>query len=309
MINHARTLLLNIAGSERHGVSFPGEEFVPRDYKVLTLPTALRNVRTILFGNEPDRVMMNYRLRQFMALLHSTELSEFVLDLDPRVTYLANRSSLFAASTFAPVVTEVVSAGSSLVFHGVNTIGGSVLQHAWSVEILASTIRVRRQTPPLDDVLQAYTTTDGLSSAISLTGSQLGFRVQNPTVGQKWKISAVLRPEIELGEIAVALSKVGEPTLLVLFGTERTEPVATFRELWLRGVGLPYKLGSVLAALTYRTNLIRGTIQEVPEVPELALQDPGPDGQSGLLLEEDTDGISFLLLEEGDYLMLEEVAP
>lgn len=26
---------------------------------------------------------------------------------------------------------------------------------------------------------------------------------------------------------------------------------------------------------------------------------PGPDGQSGLLLEEDADGTSFLLLEEG----------
>lgn len=32
---------------------------------------------------------------------------------------------------------------------------------------------------------------------------------------------------------------------------------------------------------------------------------PGPSDGDGLLLEEDTDGTSFLLLESGDYLILE----
>lgn len=33
--------------------------------------------------------------------------------------------------------------------------------------------------------------------------------------------------------------------------------------------------------------------------------EPGPDSADGLLLEEDTDGTAFLMLEEGDYLILE----
>ncbi len=79
MVNHVRTLLLNEDGA--------GEEYVPPGYRKAQLPEALQRVRDILFGPSPDRRMLVYRVRQFMAILHSTPLATFVTRADPRITY------------------------------------------------------------------------------------------------------------------------------------------------------------------------------------------------------------------------------
>lgn len=83
MINHARTLLLN----DKALPDELGEEFVP-EFAPLYLPRSLDRVHKILFGKQPIRQELNYKLRCIMQLLHATELAEFVLQLDPRVTYL-----------------------------------------------------------------------------------------------------------------------------------------------------------------------------------------------------------------------------
>jgi hypothetical protein len=85
MINHARTLLLNVSNAS-YAPGERGEEYVPT-YSELVLPTYLRTARRIIFGTDPDRVFRNYRANELMRLLHQTEFSEFVYALDPRVTY------------------------------------------------------------------------------------------------------------------------------------------------------------------------------------------------------------------------------
>lgn len=86
MINHARTLLMNVAGAPGFNGEL-GEEIVPPDFIPAALPGSINTLRRTLFGADPDRVMLNYRARQLMQVLHSTPLVEYVTSLDSRITY------------------------------------------------------------------------------------------------------------------------------------------------------------------------------------------------------------------------------
>lgn len=85
MINHARTLLLNQTPAEGAAC-----EYIPRDYVAKKLPTYLQDIWNILFGPAADTYARNYRARQLLTILHSTDtdLVEYVVELDPRVTYM-----------------------------------------------------------------------------------------------------------------------------------------------------------------------------------------------------------------------------
>lgn len=87
MINHFRTLLLNRSGEEAGVSAHLGDEYVPTWYRAVPLPSYLTSVRRLLFGAAPDRVYLNYRVRQCLSLMHSSELAEFVTHLDSRITY------------------------------------------------------------------------------------------------------------------------------------------------------------------------------------------------------------------------------
>lgn len=76
----------------------PGEEYTPPEYNAVALPQYLNTLRGMVFGGDPDRRTLDYRLRQFMACLHATELEEHVFAFDTRVTYLPfTDPSAFAA--------------------------------------------------------------------------------------------------------------------------------------------------------------------------------------------------------------------
>jgi hypothetical protein len=85
MINHARTLLLNKA-NDTYLPGVIGEEYMP-PYSPVKLPSYLMTSRKILFGTDPDKVFLNFRLHELMNLIHQTELGEFVFALDNRITY------------------------------------------------------------------------------------------------------------------------------------------------------------------------------------------------------------------------------
>jgi len=79
MINHVRTLLHNMAATGSD------DEWVPQDFVPQAIPAAVQKVRDIVFGNPP---VTGLRLQQVMQMLHATELEEYVLAYDPRITYL-----------------------------------------------------------------------------------------------------------------------------------------------------------------------------------------------------------------------------
>lgn len=96
MINHGRTLLLNQPRSVTHYTE-PGYEYISPAYTPARLPETLKNIHKILFGATPDNYFLNFRAQELLSYIHSSDLSVFLTDLDPRITYWPHTSNLFFA--------------------------------------------------------------------------------------------------------------------------------------------------------------------------------------------------------------------
>ena len=262
MINHARTLLMNVSGPSRLYSHYYGEEFIPDDYSPVTFPGSLQAVRRIMFGSNPDRAMLNYRSRQFMALLHATELKQFVTDLDPRITYELDNADLFPKAMFLPSVQPLGSTTGTLTVVGDPPVpdAGGQLYHEWIVAVTSSDLVNIKRLYPYTSVDAAYTVSSGLSSLIPLPGSSLNIRIPQ-NIGESWRVTSYSRPTPDLGSIAYSLQFVGTQALSELFKTAtpqgQSEPYRTFSRLWQQRQELGYKLGGALLALIYSTEDLR----------------------------------------------------
>lgn len=259
MINHVRTLLLNRDGSRY--LDGPGEEYVPQTYRQLDLPSYLQAVREILFGSRPDRLMLNYRLRQYLAVLHTAELEEFVLDLDSRITYPIGEDDLFD-DVFHATINALDDTNGTLYLLGEpsspDASGRTTLQFRITIDS-GDTLTVKRYYPAAEFV-ENYTLTSGLSDPISLTGSGMQFRFSG-AVGDSWNVTVRTRPRWDLGQITASLANLSEPVFVQLFGVgsekAKQEPFRTYLNLWRSHPELPYRLGGLLLAVAYRTDEIR----------------------------------------------------
>ena len=263
MFNHARSLLLNLKGSSSPGPDFPGEELVPPEYRPIDTTGYLATVRRALFGSSPDRAMLNYRLKQYMALLHSTELEQYVLALDPRITYdVAAENSLVTNSVyFTPTVTQLTGLAQSNLFvtgtPNAPDVSGQAY-YAFDIQpIVGGDIEVVKTTPkPSLTIYQPNLLNDGYTSAIPLGTTGYSVRVlANP--GDCWQVSGFLRPQWDLGQIAVQFETIGDTVLAELLGITKDEPYYTFSNLWYQHEELAYKLGAILMALVYRMEAVR----------------------------------------------------
>jgi hypothetical protein len=261
MLNHARTLLLNRSGDIAQNNAFFGEEAVPAEFKELNLPTFLDDIRRHLFGSDPDRAMLNYRIWQFMQLIHATELEQFVLDLDSRVTYVdSRRTDMFEPETFTPAITPIGGTPEELFIQGGPAVPDTRgrAQHQYRIRVLSgTTVEVKQQTPPVGQEIFTYTLVDGVSDVHPLGDSGYSFMLSTGNSGSEWRVDIINRPQFDLGQIAAALDSIGEPALLQLFGTSPQEPFLTFRNLWFTNKELPFRLGGLVLALVYRTEEVR----------------------------------------------------
>lgn len=254
MINHVRTLLLNVSTVDGFPPSFIGEELVPPDFIAKVLPESLQAVRNVLFGNSPDRLMLNYRLRQFMTLLHSNELEEFVLDKDPRVTYWpVEDQTLF--SGILPEINKVDGTTPNLFLEGNPTIQKSAnkLIREWNIEVIdGSTVEVVQLTAPIQTSSESYTISGGLSSSVPLGTSNLSFKFESG-IGSKWNVVVYARPLYDPAVLVTTLQTTLAPTSIdAIFGAPLVTPFSLFKRLWQRHDELPYKLGGLLLGLAYR---------------------------------------------------------
>lgn len=264
MLNHLRTLLLNRDGNEVGVDAYPGEELVPDDYRALSLPSYLLDVRRRLFGSDPDRVFLNYRLHQYLTLLHATDLEEFVLGLDPRITYSDNRNySLGLNETFSPHVTQLEGVVSELQLGGqaASPDFNGRCSYDFRIEILApDSLEIVRRSRLAASWIEPLTLNSGLSPIFVLPDTGYTFRITTQNAGVAWRVRGYLRPQWDLSRIVADLDNMGEPTLLRLFGLDDEEPWSTFRNLWRRHDELPYRLGGLLLAVGYRTEAFRQTV-------------------------------------------------
>lgn len=262
MFNHARTLLLNIDGANNPGPTFFGEEAVPADFRVLDFPSFIVAIRQQIFGADPDRSMMNYRLWQLMRILHSTEdLAQYVTAFDPRVTYVdSQRTDLFVRESFQPTILQLTGAQATLSPQdgpaAPDTVGR--VYHQYLIEIITgSTVRITQETPPVKQEIVSYSFTAGLSDRVDLFDSGWGVLLGTDSAGTSWKFQVRNRPTFDLGQLVAMLERIGEPVTLELFGLAPDEPFKTFKNLWEQNNETPFKLGGLLLALITRSDEVR----------------------------------------------------
>ena len=261
MFNHVRPLLHNTPGGVMAPGEFIAEEAIPSSFGALNLPTYLDRLRTLLFGVSPDRSMLNYRTRQYMTLIHSTELSQYVYDLDSRVTYDTSVDlSLLDEETFTPVVSQLTGddANLSVLSRAASPDITGRVKYEFLVDILTSTtVQVNRKTSPADIDIYDYALSNGLTNVLDLPGSGYQFKMNTDDTSVSWKVSGYLRPQKDMGRIAEDLTRLGEQNFLQLFGLKGEEPYKTFKSLWYDHTELPYKLGALLLAIAYRSEEVR----------------------------------------------------
>lgn len=256
MINHARTLLLNPASAGSVDDLF--HEFVPA-FQSLKLPTYLQLIRANLFGTDPDIEMLNYRSRIFMSLLHSTELQEFVLAYDPRITYDPNRTH--PANVFGVQIQSLVEGNEDLVIvSGAPTSPDSVgrLRSEYDFDVLSPTsIQRTVYYPQIQMHILNLEFESGVSQQLELPGSGYSIRIRTADALNRWRLTVLRQPQWDIGQIVANLTQIGEPVLVSLFGTQNLEPWITFRNLWESHPSTPYKLGGLLLAYIARCEELR----------------------------------------------------
>jgi hypothetical protein len=260
MINHARTLLLNRDGSATGYLARAGEEFIEPQFRAVVLPSYLVPLRQVLFGHRPDWLFENYRVRQYLALLHTTELVEFVTQLDQRLTYDVNNPDLFRPAVFG---VWVETGAEAIRFTGrqpAPDADGQALRR-WQLTVTgADTLEIERLGLAGSQLSQTFQVTHGWSDFLPLGSPALQYSVQ-PVLGRSWLIYDTARPMRSLGEIAAEVDQLGGERLSRLFGegtpAAQTEPWQTFRNLWHDHPLLPYRLGGLLLALVWRTEEAR----------------------------------------------------
>ena len=245
MINHVYSLLRNVTGA---GVDpSQGGEYVPLEFRAVTLTPGLALVRSTLFGANPDPVYLNYRLRQYMTVLHAGDYVDHVASYDSRWTYWPFLNA--PPFVFGTSLTQNLGSGETA------SPAPPILQG----QVVANDEAGRCSFQwPLTLTRSALTFTNGLSAPVPVPGSSLSVLVPSSIAAvTHWTVSATVKPVRDLATLVATLDTVGVRPTLELFGIETTEPQATYRKLWNEHDQLPERLTAVLLALAFRTEALR----------------------------------------------------
>lgn len=243
MINHIRTLLLNINGEPGFRSDVPGEEFVPPSYRARELHPSLRLPMQILFGTDPDRMFRNYRLRQIMTLLHESPLAEYLYTHDPRVTYWPPADAGFYDQAFGVTVVQTGGLPATLHVIGEPAADDAVGRCEQIWEISASEF--------------AYTAVDGLSEVIPLgRGLAVQFEANDPSAS--WRVTARGRPTTDFGQVLTNLGHaMGQGGLSWVFRPPQLEPYATFMNVWNDHPLTLYRYAALFLAIAFRLDALQ----------------------------------------------------
>lgn len=270
MINHARTLLLNIFAQNANAQD-AGYEYIPTTFKPLMLPNALRVIRGVLFGARPDQRFLNLRAKELLSYVHQTELSEYVYRLDPRVTYWPEEQT--ATFKYQPQIRVQQSTG---VTRSLGISGDFVVSNAGGKANRLFRVQLTNRngvgpcvavTDEKDSTVNLITPITGQTNlpAITLPETQVKFRINDaqtalPGAGEiagDWIIALSANPPPALTTLLPTLELLGEPVFLDLFGVEDNEPYATFKNVWFDHPLPAYRLAGLVLALVYRTEEVR----------------------------------------------------
>lgn len=251
MINHVRTLLLNV---ERTDADVLGEEQIDPDFKPLDLPSPMRKVRSILFGDDPDRYMLNYRSREILTIVHNTELESWITYFDNRITYFPFRGFVFY--DLPSYEQEYLKTGTNELARigdiEADESAGKLYYH-WMIDTDSSqNVTVTQFQPTYRQKTSSYSVSGGRSEPINLIGSGISVTFLQ-TNNAKWSFTAIAKPRRNLGaiiyDIAAAINSGDEAEI---FKGKDEEPVKTYYNVWTQHSSSPMRLAAIVLATTHQ---------------------------------------------------------
>jgi hypothetical protein len=239
MINHARTLLLNIAAN-RTQRSDPGYEYIPPEFRPITLPTEQATLYRALFGTAPDNYFLAARARELLGYIHETELAQYAERLDPRITYWPpTNTDFFNAATAQIRTVQTAGPPVAITVGGTFTANSSRGQAEQYYDISLTSVVLQRQltirTKTTELVVPVHNTAD--TPIIDLPGTDLKFFIapgavlQDLRVPVRWRVKARANPPAAILNLSL-FELLGATLFLNLFGVAPVEPYATFKQLW-----------------------------------------------------------------------------
>jgi hypothetical protein len=190
MINHARTLLCNISGSQ-YQPQYLGEEYIPPQYAAAVMPSYLQAARRLIFGTQPERVFLNYRVRELMQIIHETEFADYVYDLDPRVTYWPEQQPVFFnLRKYVRAVQIAGVYGAKLFFKGDlqadHDRGIALREYTIRASQLGATkITIEYDDPHFSPTEKIVPVTAGLTAAAPISGTNLDVKVGGAAISNQ----------------------------------------------------------------------------------------------------------------------------
>jgi len=96
-----------------------------------------------------------------------------------------------------------------------------------------------------------------LTVPIPLSGASLTTTLgPSPVAGDRWRVTSVVQPSIDLGTILAGLDQ-SDATVLQLFGHQPTGNYLEWKRMWQSDLPLPYRLGAVVMAFAARIEELR----------------------------------------------------
>lgn len=260
MINHARTLLLNLPANPATVDDGIGEQLIDPDYRPVELPAALQPVHRTLFPVSADRMLRNYQVTRCLMLLHAVpELSEHLRKYDSRITYDPAKATGFR---FTPLhATTLKSSQGGTLYLGPRqpadpwTTG--VCLYEYRVTLNDGNVAVHGVRGDTRTVIRPYTLDAGLSEPFVLScGYQ--FRLQPATGVDGWLVRVAIPPGPDTLSHAIRdlWSSVTDEVQRTLF-RPITPQSDYYASLWRRSREPAYQLGGLLLALIDHLELRR----------------------------------------------------
>ena len=243
MINHIRTLLMNMPGEAHPRLDVVYDAYTPA-YVPAKLPTGLMVARTLLFGSSPDYQGMCMRAAQLLTLVAGTPYAGHLTAADSRITY---DFSSVNPQRFPEVFVQAARATGEVVSVSVEgkyapPAGSGRAVATWAIEWSGGVGRVTgTDTRPVEVVASKCFTLPG--SGLMVTAAQL------PEDGI-WRIAH----RSMVGDAVAAVDAVLESEVAVgaLYPLGADEPLVTYRALTTHAM-FPYRAAGVVLALAERT--------------------------------------------------------
>lgn len=292
MINHGRTLLLNIWAQSTQKQQ-AGYEYIPPEFRPLVLPTVLNTVRRVLFGSNPDQRFLNLRARELLSYIHQTPAVEYLYKLDKRVTYWPEPTATAFQFPTGIEVNQIRGPQRAAAFGGEftanNSTGRAHRQYTIGftgsdeVPIALEESRDRYLLIETDDRVLNELSADFMSLAADTVNEprfkdkqllndkiptiilpETNVRIKfadlptDPeTYDGRWYVKLTANPAPAITTLMPTLELLGEPMFIELFSLTDDEPYATFKNLWFDHPLPAYRLAGLVLAFIYRMESVR----------------------------------------------------